>query len=136
MIINAPYNAHTMPILGQLGLLTFDDLVKLNIIEFVSKFKTKLLPKTMQDLFTSLLHSRTGNLKIQIPKYKSLESLPSVVYPKIWNSLSLDLKTGLNSKEIKTKLKKDYICSYKRFQCTKQKCYPCNRNTTRSFSPP
>ena len=126
-IAKANYNAHTEPLMGKLKILNIADLYSLKIGEFVSKYLQKSLPLTMLSEFTPLQNERSMRLRNEKPNFKSLDSLPKAMVPKIWNELPHEMrKTGCH-KKFKRLFKKDKFQNYKNFRCNKPRCFACRK---------
>lgn len=127
-IVNAKYNAHTDPIACNLELLNIYDLLESNIAEFVAKFLQNKLPDSINNLFSPLNNMRTKNLRLEKPKYKTYNSFPTVAFPKIWNSLPIEVKSLDSPSAVKKCMKRKFLNNYRNFNCQKRKCYPCKKN--------
>ena len=126
IISNKGFKNHTDPLFCTLGLLKFDDLVKLKICEFMYKFFYSKLPESFNNMFEPLSgENRTKCLKLQTAKNKCLESFPAVIFPKTWNLLPIHLKNASTSKSLKKSMKADFIMDYNSFRCTTRNCFSC-----------
>ena len=56
--------------------------------------------------------------------FKTLECFPSALFPKIWNSIELELKETKSAKSFKRKVANIYIDSYAIYIC-KENCVSC-----------
>ena len=127
IIVGANYNAHTEILFGQSKILKFDDLVNLNILNFISKFFHKKLPESFDNMFKVLSSQRSKKLLISIPKTKHLEYFPAVSFPKLWNNLRNEIRLSDSVKKSLSMIKKDYFLNYKSFHCNKRKCFSCKK---------
>ena len=127
IIVGANYNAHTEILFGQSKILKFDDLVNLNILNFISKFFHKKLPESFDNMFKVLSSQRSKKLLISIPKTKHLEYFPAVSFPKLWNNLRNEIRLSDSVKKSLSMIKKDYLLNYKSFHCNKRKCFSCKK---------
>ena len=84
IIAGAHYNAHTVPIFRDMGLLKLEDLYKLQVSRYVFSCIAGLLPPTLTQLFTlsqdthghSTRHALTHKLRVQ----KTRQLLPRSVF--------------------------------------------------------
>lgn len=126
-ISKAKYNSHTDPLFGRLGILKFNDLTTFKVGEFMHKVITKAQAPPLLEDFSLLASTRSRNFFIDIPKLKQLNNLPKVIFPRIWNKFSSQLKRQDKTNKFKQCLRDEYISSYKRFHCNKRNCYPCKK---------
>ena len=56
--------------------------------------------------------------------FKTLECFPSTLFPKLWNSIELELKETKSSKSFKRKVAENYLDSYASYIC-KKNCVSC-----------
>ena len=76
-------------------------------------------------MFNSLVKpNRAKSYKLERVLFKTLEYFPSALYPKLWNSLELDLKETKSDKLFKRKIFKNYLDSYVSYIC-KKNCFSC-----------
>ena len=54
-----------------------------------------------------------------------LKYFPSALFPKLWNSLELELKETKSAKLFKRKIFKNYLDSYASYICKKNNCFSC-----------
>jgi len=120
--------SHSTPIFGHLEILKFDDLVKQNVYNFMYKFTNCMHPDSFKNMFEPLsLNNRTICYKLKKNKSSSLDWFPSVIFPKIWNTLPRELKCAKSLTTLKKSLQKKQIFEYKAFRCSKGSCFGCNR---------
>ena len=68
---------------------------------------------SFNDMFNSLDEpNRTKSYKREQILFKMLECFPSALFPKIWNSIELELKETKCAKSFKRKVAKNYLDSY------------------------
>ena len=83
------------------------------------------LPASFHDMFNSLAEpNRTKSYKLERVLFKPLECFPSALFPKIWNSMELELKETKSAKSFKRKVAKIYLYSYANYIC-KINCVSC-----------
>ena len=76
-------------------------------------------------MFNSLAEpNRTKSYKRVRVFFKTLECFPSALFPKIWNSIELELKETKYAKSFKRKVAKNYLDSYASYIC-KKNCVSC-----------
>ena len=86
----------------RLQLLNLDDTYKLGVLSFMHKYFYENLPASYHDMFNSLAEpNRTKS------------------FPKIWNSIELELKETKSAKSFKRKVAKIYLDSYANYICKK-----------------
>jgi len=87
------------------------------------KYFYENLPASFHDMFNSLAEpNRTKSYKLEQVLFKTLECFPSALFPKIWNSIELELKETKSAKSLKRKIAKIYLYSYESFICKKKLC--------------
>ena len=89
------------------------------------KYFYENLPASFHDMFYSLAEpNRTKSYKLEPVLSKSLECFPSALFPKIWNSIELELKETKSTKSCKRKVTKIYLDRYANYIC-KTNCVSC-----------
>ena len=74
-------------------------------------------------MFNSLAEpNRTKSYKLERVLFKTPECFPSTLFPKIWNSIELELKETKSAKSLKRKVAKIYLDSYANYICKKKLC--------------
>ena len=93
LISSSPYNCPSMPLFKKMNILPLADLISMDSLIFMYKYKSGILPKIFENMFTlnSTVYSyntRQSKLFYQ-PKVSSSMALNSfrVQYIKLWNSL-------------------------------------------------
>ena len=124
---NKSYLAHTDPIFSNTKILKIDDLYSLNVSMFMYKYHNNKLPESFNGIFEPLqLPNRTQSYKLERPKSKTLEKFPSVLFPKIWNNLSLCMKKSKSISYLKQNIKDNCFYKYERFTCNlTRECISC-----------
>jgi hypothetical protein len=123
---NKSYSSHTDPIFNDLSILKFDDLFSLNALTFMHKYHYGKLPASFDNKFTPLMNlNRTQSYKLNVAANKNLEGFPSYFLPKIWNSISLELKNISSLKSFNKNIKSMKLAVYDSFTCSRQNCYSC-----------
>ena len=98
---NSSFKAHSDPILFRLELLNLDDTYKLGALSVI------------HDIFNSLAEpNRTKSYKLERVPLKTLECFPPALFPKIWNSIELELKETKSAKLLKRKIFKNFLDRY------------------------
>ena len=86
------------------------------------KYFYENLPTFFHYLFNSLAEpNRTKSYKL----FKTLACFPSALFPKLWNSIELELKEAKSAKLFKRKVFKNYLDSYASYICKKNNCFSC-----------
>ena len=84
------------------------------------KYFYENLPTSFHDMFNSLAEpNRTKSYKLERVLFKTLECFSSALFPKIWNSIELELKETKSAKSLKRKVAKIYLDSYANYICKK-----------------
>ena len=82
-------------------------------------------PTSFHDMFTSLVEpNRIKSYNFERVLFKTLESFPSTLSPKIWNSIELELKETKSAKSFERKVAKIFLESYASHIC-KKNCVSC-----------
>ena len=66
--------------------------------------------------------NRTKSYKLERVLFKTLECFPYAIFPKIWNSIELEVKETKSAKSFKRKVAKTYLDSYANYICKKTNC--------------
>ena len=75
---------------------------------------------SFHDMFNSLVEpNRTKSYKLERVPFKTLECFPSALFPKLWNSIELELKETKSAKSCKRKVAKISLDSYANYICKK-----------------
>ena len=120
------FNSHTEPILGNLGLLLFRDLVQLNAKCFMYKYSNSALPQSFRNMFEPLVQfERSKNYKLEKIKYNGLSKFPTVTLPKIWNETPVITKNKTSLSTFKKTIITNNLSKYKSFKCNERNCYAC-----------
>ena len=89
------------------------------------KYFYENLPASFHDMFNSLAEpNRAKSYKLERILFRTLECFPSALFPKIWNSIELELKETKSAKLFKRKIFKTYLGSYANYIC-KKNCVSC-----------
>ena len=81
--------------------------------------KTFQLPSMIYVLFFLAEPNRTKSYKLERVLFKTLEYFPSALFPKLWNSIELELKETKSAKSFKRKVAKNYLDSHASYICKK-----------------
>ena len=126
---NANFRAHCDPIFSKLELLKFDDLYKINVLSFMYNYFYSKLPLSFNGMFELLGEpNRTKSFKVEKVKNNTLESFPTAIFPRIWNSTALETKESRSKNSLKYTLSTLAYDRYKLFKCQSSRCYSCNQN--------
>ena len=81
--------SHTSPTFGNLELLKFDDLYKLNAGIFLFKYNQLKLPISFANMFKTFPEpNRTRNFILEQTKQESLDTFPKVALQRVWKNFS------------------------------------------------
>ena len=132
-LANMKYNCHTNPLYKDLGQLKIQDLINLNRIILVKKFKMGIIPTSLEPLFT--YKSDTNEMRIRKDEgnfaTKECGSFKVGLFPiievlKSWNSLPLYYKSIPKLNLLKKSLAEFYLDKYDT-DCTKINCFTCQQ---------
>lgn len=133
IISKSKYNSHTQPLFYKHNILPFDLLIEQQAYNFMHSFHYQTLPDSFENYFKrnselrNYVNLRDDNdLYIYQTKYKFLDKFPFQYFPKLWNSLSRDLKNIDNHNDFKFTLKEKYLNNLKDFKCDKLFCHACS----------
>ena len=130
-ITNAHFIAHTDPIFYELKILKLDDLLNLERLLVVHKFKHGRLPRAFpHDFLLPVDHQnmgRRGDINDYIftfPPTKDTVRLPTNLLIKSWNAIPPELKIIGDIKLFKQTFKDLAIASYSA-ECSEINCFTC-----------
>ena len=134
-LANKKYNSHADPIYKDLGQAKVTDLIKMNRITLVRKFKLGLTPSSLEPLFTyksntdeMRIRNDDGNFATKDNGSYKIGLFPMNETLKSWNALPTHLKNIPKLKSLKSALLEHYISLYDT-ECLEANCYPCQQNT-------
>ena len=85
------------------------------------------LPLSFESMFTFLTEpNRTKSFKVEKVKNTTLESFPTVVFPKILNSTQFEYMELKSKISFKKSLAKMTFEKFNLFTCRSLQCYSCN----------
>ena len=87
--------------------------------------RKKLLKNSVQSSLKSLSLNVIKSYKLERVLFKTLEYFPSALFPKLWNSIELELKETKSAKLLTRKIFKNYSDSYATYICKKNNCFSC-----------
>ena len=126
IIANRENKAHSNPLFGNLEILKLHDLYELNVLSFMHDYNKSRLPISFDNTFVPLSYpNRTNSYKLERIRCKMLGSFPSAIFPKLWNTLNITVKSINGRKMFKNRIIKSKILTYKNFKCLKKKCVSC-----------
>ena len=92
----------------------------------MNKYFYGTLPTFCHDMFSSLADpNRTKSYKLERVLFKTIECFPSAFFPKLWNSIELELKETKSAKSFKRKVAENYLDSCASYICKRKNCVPC-----------
>jgi hypothetical protein len=143
-IINgAKFNAHTEPLFKKSKILPLSDLIIFFKLQFMHQFIQGFLPTSFTNMWIKNSERRQaaeeegrGNFELRnyddffIPysRLSSLDKLPAISFPKIWNSFTdHEIKLTRNKLIFNSKLKNFFLTKLKlTFTCNRLTCQACN----------
>ena len=85
------------------------------------KYFYQNLPNSFHYMFNSLAEpNRTKSYKLERVPFKTLECFPLAFFPKLLNSIELELKETKSAKLFKRKTFKNYLDRYASYICKKK----------------
>ena len=132
IISNSTFRAHSDPLFLKLRILKISDILKLERIIIVHKFKHGYLPSAFPHNFLLKIDplniGRRGDINNYTPKFppnKLTFNHPTNLLIENWNSLPSYLKTIGSLTEFKNSFKELALASYTA-ECTLPSCFSCN----------
>ena len=133
-ISGSHYNSHTSPLFKRLEILKFHDLLDLERVSIVHKFKHHKLPDKFTNNFLKSipedkisirhdLHSFT----VPLASEKFLTRAPTILMAITWNALPFYIKSIADHNDFKSEFKVLKLSGYQE-DCILPVCYTCNRN--------
>jgi hypothetical protein len=151
IISHAKYNAHTEPLFKKLNILKLPDLINVAKVKFMHNFVYNKLPSSFHDTW---ICNRMRRLRAQpveenarevnavpyqlrneddiyepLARSDQVSKFPLFNYPKIWNALSLNLKSNNCFNHVSNEVIKSYLDNYQdQFVCARLFCPACLNN--------
>ena len=119
IICNMRYTEHSAPGFKKLGLLTITDIGNLQLSEFMYKYSHDLLPGALRHYFkkNSEIHTyntrQAGNYHLFAITTSTRKYDISSRGPKLWNSLSEEIKSAVSVASFKRQLKSVFLSQYR-----------------------
>lgn len=119
--------SHCDPLFRCQQALKVQDLYNLNSSILMYKYHHNTLPESFQGMFIPFNNpNRTQSYKIPKSKTEHLAKYPSPSLPRVWNSLSLDIKSSTSVNVMKNKLITSLIGKYSsHVRCNRPACPDC-----------
>jgi hypothetical protein len=140
IINNAKYNDHTEPLFKANSILPFPKLTEFLNIQFMQQFVHGHLPKSFDNLWSTVEERRTSSLVLRNGSYldipfvrlNSSEKQPLVKLPKAWEEFKEeDVKIIRDKLMFKASLKKFFFEKMSSFpRCERLLCPACLRNNS------
>ena len=131
-VSNAPFYSHTSNLFYDLKILKFEDLLRMERVSFVHKYKHNRLPPAFSKSFLldvdPLDLTRRADIHSLVPPKipnKLFSRLPQTLLARSWNELSFVLRSEGDLHLFKAEFKRITLNSYI-FTCSKTACYSCN----------
>ena len=115
LICNVGYREHTAILFKNEKILRFEDIISYNICRFMFDYKSNNLPKIFDATWqlNSDIHDHevrnAHDFFINIVNKPYLNKFPLFQFPKVWNSLPVDLKQIISRREFAKKLHIHFI---------------------------
>ena len=133
-LANQKFHCHANPIFKSMGLVKVSDLIKINQIIMVKKFKKGFLPATVEPLFIykseaneRLTIGHLDHFAAQLPGKYNIGLFPINEACKAWNTCPAGIKNLPKLKQIKSALIEFFISKYSTI-CSNVNCYPCTQS--------
>lgn len=131
LVAQAKYNAHSDPLFTKLGILKFDDILKLERLTIAHKYKHGKLPLAFTKDFLKSVDIENLERRQDVHCFKKLTDCPAAYlrYPinlitQTWNSQYITLKSIADPQEFKEEFTKTTVASYNSV-CTVENCFIC-----------
>ena len=128
------FHAHANPLFKNLGLVKASDLIKINQVVLLKKFKKGFLPPTVEPLFvykSDTDERRTIGYLDQfatiLPGRYHIGLFPISEACRAWNSCPVGIKNQIKLKQVKSLLIEYFISKYE-VNCNNINCYPCTQS--------
>ena len=126
------YNSHTTPLFKRLKILKLFDLLDLERVSVIHKFKHNKLPEKFSDMLKPIPEDKISIrhdlhcFTVPMSEVKYLARSPLISMVIAWNALPFLLKSIANHVEFKEELKKWKLSGYQE-ECILPVCRTCNR---------
>ena len=119
--------SHADPIFAKFKTLKIEDLFTQALRMFSFQLSRNSLPGGITPIFPRASHSHdTRGTRSDIYVSRSDPRSIKHLAPKIWNALSLDLKSSPSISSFKNQSKTGFIRSYSKFVCNRRPCPSCH----------
>ena len=132
LVSNAAFTAHTDNLFKELGILKLEDLITLERLLLVHRFRANKLPSAfqksfLQDVDINNMSRREDRYSLQNPSIpgKKFCQLPLTLLARSWNSQPMVLRAEGEVSKFKSDFIKSTLASYN-YECIDEKCYSCN----------
>ena len=94
IISNSPYLSASKPLFEKYNVLDVFNLYKKEVAIFMYKYKNKLLPKSLEGMFTSRYDIHRYNTRFNKDYQINIHKIKGLLHtgPHVWNSLPVDIK--------------------------------------------
>jgi len=125
-IENTLSRAHTNVLFYKYKTLMVKDLIDYNICNFMQKCTHNTAPSSFQNLFIKNRNfDRSLSYNLKLVRKTSLRSFPTLVFPRVWNALTLESKRRESLALFKKKILSDNLEKYN-VPCSIQSCKSCS----------
>jgi len=110
-IMNASYNAHTKPLFKNLGILTFNDMFKLQIDKFMYESSHNTLPTNFVDIFEYNYNIHNHNTRQRHEPHIAMRETAfagnTFIHqgPKLWPQIPVEIRESRNTQSFTRKIK-------------------------------
>jgi hypothetical protein len=125
-IENTHSRAHTNVLFYKYKTLMVKDLIDYNICNFMQKCTHNTAPSSFQNLFIKNRNfDRSLSYNLKLVRKTSLRLFPTLVFPRVWNALTLESKRSESLALFKKKILSDNLEKYN-VPCSIQSCKSCS----------
>ena len=125
-IENTHSRAHTNVLFYKYKTLMVKDLIDYNICNFMQKCTHNTAPYSFQNLFIKNRNfDRSLSYNLKLVRKTSLRLFPTLVFPRVWNALTLESKRSESLALFKKKILSDNLEKYN-VPCSIQSCKSCS----------
>jgi len=125
-IENTHSRAHTNVLFYKYKTLMVKDLIDYNICNFMQKCTHNTAPSSFQNLFIKNRNfDRSLSYNLKLVRKTSLRLFPTLVFPRVWNALTLESKRSESLALFKKKILSDNLEKYN-VPCGIQSCKSCS----------
>ena len=128
LICSVSYNAHTMPLLDELELLTVEDTYQYRIMSLAFRSTLEDIPAQISEdipLYSNSRNTRSAP-HFRTKHYKKKNLNFQEILPKTWNNFESFVKIE-RSDSFYYNLKQYFLTTYRQWKCLSSRCYSCKK---------